>query len=746
MKINHRNGTRLYRVRFEAFHLYRNETIETMGVWQYPIQFDFLPAYRLTKILRFSSVYSRNSSCQNNGIRQDILNSNGSLDFCSCSNGFYGKYCQFYDERCENYCSPSSICKANYRGILNGNVNPLCLCPVKMFGNTCSMKNIQCQINPCLNGGTCLVQYRFDDFNAYVCICTSFFEGNQCQVEKGTVNIDVIVSLNSTIERSKVVATTISFLDYQIPSLRLDVRYRQVHSILPSHLKLIYSETSNQFAPSIALMKIYSDNYRIEQPRYSLLYYYPNQKRINLTVNLTSENKCFSIETSDRGDFNHSRWNSSTALFFYHQICRTRENLSGMLTCFYDVYYFCICERDYTRAECFGYSQSNDQCSLCLSNGFCLKGELNNPRDFLCICPRCFSGQMCQHSNEFLGFTFDSLIIKDMIQNHRLFSIIYMFIVSIIFLIGLFNNICSYLTFIRPKPRKFGVGYYLLLVSLINPCSLLLLLFKVIHIVLGSDGSLYENPQSNLYTCKLVSYFLSLFTRITYWLTSFVTLERLCMVLLPTSTIFKNPRFALGLSGLTVLIISAMHVHELFYYTTTVDTSYTLANVTLCVTNYRQSSISTYNRFNIFIHYCIPFVIQVISITVTIMRTAVSRAKTRGNSRETFAMLFMKQFRTQKENYVTPMILVFSSLPQAILSFSYACTELKQSWQRYTLLITYFLSYLPQILGFLLYVLPSATFSKEFCLTQLGKRILCQQRRKIVRKQNLKINHLALKK
>ncbi len=69
----------------------------------------------------------------------------------------------------------------------------------------------------------------------------------------------------------------------------------------------------------------------------------------------------------------------------------------------------------------------------------------------------------------------------------------------------------------------------------------------------------------------------------------------------------------------------------------------------------------------------------------------------------------------------------YSALPQAILSFLYACTELKQSWQRYTLLTTYFLSYLPQMRGFILYILPSRTFSNEFRLTIIGKRLMRQQ-------------------
>jgi hypothetical protein len=147
----------------------------------------------------------------------------------------------------------------------------------------------------------------------------------------------------------------------------------------------------------------------------------------------------------------------------------------------------------------------------------------------------------------------------------------------------------------------------------------------------------------------------------------------------------------------------------------------------------------TYNRFNVLGNYFIPFVIQIISITVTIIKTTCSRVRTSGSTRETFATLFRKQFQTQKENYVTPMIIVFSSLPQAILSFSYACTELKESWQRYTLLAAYFLSYLPQMLGFIVYVLPSKTFSEEFRLTKVGKRVLHQQRPKISRQQNLKV-------
>ena len=109
-----------------------------------------------------------------------------------------------------------------------------------------------------------------------------------------------------------------------------------------------------------------------------------------------------------------------------------------------------------------------------------------------------------------------------------------------------------------------------------------------------------------------------------------------------------------------------------------------------------------------------------------IIRIARSRARTSGNQRETFASLFQKQLRTQKELYITPTIIILSSLPQVILSFSYACSGLNQSWQRYALLAASFLTYLPQMLGFILYVLPSKAFSEESRQTIIGRVVLCR--------------------
>jgi hypothetical protein len=112
----------------------------------------------------------------------------------------------------------------------------------------------------------------------------------------------------------------------------------------------------------------------------------------------------------------------------------------------------------------------------------------------------------------------------------------------------------------------------------------------------------------------------------------------------------------------------------------------------------------------------------VIGITLVIILAARSRNKT-GNGKTSFRQVLVKQFHMQKELYLTPMIIILSGLPRTILTFSFACTQLTILY-RSILLITYLLSYTPQVLGFILYVLPSTTYKKEFSETLIAKMFL----------------------
>ena len=326
------------------------------------------------------------------------------------------------------------------------------------------------------------------------------------------------------------------------------------------------------------------------------------------------------------------------------------------------------------------------------------------PDHFICLCPRCHYGSLCQLNTEQFSFTVDSLIIEDSLTVH----LIYLSMAVAIIIIGGVMNYASFSTFRRPSPRRQGVGNYLLIFSIFSQCSLLILTLKFVHIVFGTTfGDI---------SCKIVSYLLSVTTRFTYWLMSWITIERVSLVVVPFNKTFRSPRAAIIISCCTALIIAGMHFHELLFYVLVKDPN----GQTLCVLS-TSSSWVNYDRIIVLIHYIFPFCIQIISSTLLTILTAQSRSTTvQTNHRHSFARQLKRQFHDQRELYLAPIIIILSGLPHIILSFSFACVSLS-IWQRHAMLIAYFLSHAPQLLGFFLFVLPSSNYSREFQQTTIAK-------------------------
>lgn len=131
---------------------------------------------------------------------------------------------------------------------------------------------------------------------------------------------------------------------------------------------------------------------------------------------------------------------------------------------------------------------------------------------------------------------------------------------------------------------------------------------------------------TNLESCKTISYIFSVFTRSTYWLQSWVTINRLLIIFFPVSTNLNNPRLAVGISIVSLICLFALHIHEM-----------------ICVTNLNTHFLSTYNRVSTLIHYLVPFCIQVIGITLLIIFAARSRTKITGG-KMTYHQVLIKQF------------------------------------------------------------------------------------------------------
>ena len=673
-----------YSVHFDIYALYSNQSTPVpLGSWRYPIYFDFLPAFRFATILRFPHWWKNTTldpcskmSCNENSICQPIFNQHGAY-FCACKSGFYGENCSQYDDACHSYCSPSALCQSNN--------HPSCICPLQHFGPRCFLRFEQCDHNPCSNNGTCVYTYEAYGGDAFRCVCSKFFHGTRCQHAKNAIQIRV----NTTNITNSPRASTIQFYDVKSNSLQLVLHHQQVTWGIPSSISYAHGLLR---APVLGILKTHDDSI---EPNYFILYLQPNTASIDI---VSSPKHCptavILLPTSDLA----SKFN----VFRYHQICRNTSEAF----CFLDQTYLCICQVDRHRADCFIHDPHIDHCSQCLSNGKCLRGDLDETNNYLCLCPRCHRGDRCEFNIEAFGFTLDALLI----ESSKTMKIVYVLIAFVLFFVGLFNNLCSFLTFKRPTPRKAGVGNYLLIITCFNQLALLCLLGKIIQITF---------EVTNLKSCQILPFLFSVFTRLTYWLASWVTIDRLLIIFFPTATFWKKSTLSIIVSIITTFSLFAMHVHEVIYYTTIQHLS---TGSSICVTNFRTHWIFTYNRVSTLVHYLGPFLMQAIAITLLIVLAARSRTKTNAG-KMTFRQMLMKQFRTQRELYTTPVIIVLSALPQNVLTFSFACVELAD-WHRHTLLLTYLLSYAPQTLAFVLHVLPSTTYKREFRETPFARKTL----------------------
>ena len=299
-------------------------------------------------------------------------------------------------------------------------------------------------------------------------------------------------------------------------------------------------------------------------------------------------------------------------------------------------------------------------------------------------------------------------------------------------MIGSVNNICCCVTFNRPKPLLVGTGHYLFTASVINQFILLFLLLKFLHLVLTIKSYLVHHF-FNTILCKVLSYVLVCTSRMSYWLTGMVAIERMYVTRFLTATWLKSPRIAKRV--IMTIIVGALvcNAHELIYYQSIEDPkSSDTNNSTWCVTSY-PSAVAIYNQVNIILNYIIPFLINFLSTLIIIVLVArksattvmkkVDQGGTISNARKAFRA-YINLLVENKELILGPAITMVPqlfSLPQFIFSFSLACKEFNVDWQRYLLIIFYFITYLPQVLLYKLYISPSSFYRDEFHATKLYK-------------------------
>ena len=713
-----------FSIRIEAYEMKLNLRPRRFAVWQYPIYFDYLPVHRLAPVLRFIPRTPDdldpclNVTCGKNAECYRVQNQRTD-HLCLCKSGYFGENCSHSDAKCGNgYCSSNAVCLSQNKGLMNGDEWPLCVCPLDRIGQRCELSLEKCSENPCQNSGRCSPSLQP---NEYSCQCTEEYQGKSCEKTKPSIHLQL--HHNVTVAYQAVV---VQYLKIDFVSLELNIVGQRVFSEVPNTFRYFHDTPT---VPEIVLLKLY-DSERSDIYILSLL---TNQTSIRATTTITELNRCQSTQP-----FLVTHQNSAIK---YHHVCRTHHEL----VCFFDDIYLCICEENHSRAECFNYDHSNDKCHQCLANGRCLKGR--NDSDFHCICPACHTGRSCQFSFDSFSFTLDQLFFADLLSPNSLIrhATYYSLIIAplLLFLLGFFNNTCCFVTFRRPRCLRNGIGHYLYAMSICNQLNLAFLALRLIHLTLNISST-YSSPALDNTLCKASIYLLATSTRLTYWLGSLVTIERVYVALFVNGQWLKTPRIArriIALAVMTVLTVSAYQLVFVHSRISSDDGKNAMCTITFLTDKQIWSKLHSAMTV---IDSVGPFLINLVCIvSIICLVTKKKMNATRGRDthspqsnvapRQNRLHLLRTVLAENKELVIGPAFTLLPqlfSLPYFIASLTLRCQNLQGSGLRYLLTGSYFTTFIPPLTSFFLYISPSTFYSQEWRATKLAKWLMTFKQRR----------------
>ena len=287
--------------------------------------------------------------------------------------------------------------------------------------------------------------------------------------------------------------------------------------------------------------------------------------------------------------------------------------------------YLCICSDNQSRVECFRYDYDLDRCSLCSAGGQCLHGNRRVTNDFLCICPPCHSGRQCQFSSKLFSLTLEQLLYGDLLStNRKATAIVLLLFTFVSFILGIPNNLFSFVTFKRPSCRRNGVGHYLFTLSIINQITLTFLCIRLIHLIV-SISTPSSNQIVNDAFCKIFSYCLTCLSRTSFWIASLIALERVYTTIFLTKQWFKQPHVARRLMMTLTIAVFLSAAYELVFIRSFsgVDDRSGTTCVSLYPVNHEQLWMIIHQTISI-VNFLVPLLINICctcTIIVIVIRT-----------------------------------------------------------------------------------------------------------------------------
>ena len=667
-----------YSVRIDAFS---KATLSYHGSWYFEISFLFLPVNRLAVMLDVPSFPVSVSSicletCEHGQCMNYIENEKR---FCHCFSGWSGIRC---DQKINcTSCASDSICAGQVNGL------PICVCPMDRYGPRCLLQS-SCAINACQNGGQCVPASTAESRGTYTCICPSAFHGSRCQYSKGNLE----VSLDAILIPSYVHAFLFTISNQSEPESTTMLQ------------KLTLFQRVVTFQLSVPFHLVY-----IKADQYYYLAVVQKHAKLNIATSINPERRCMPIE---------ELLNSTVLALdrlrrvqYYQGPCQQHQRL----VCFVDESYLCLCTKE-RHANCLTvHRDRNLKCSSrysCANGAQCLRDRPACPFSTICACRNCFFGDKCQFYAKGFGWTLDEILGYEIKRDTSLFDQPYSvqlsaIITMLMFVMGIINAILAIVAF--KKNTDVGCGVYLFASSLTSLLVVIWFTLKFWFLFLSHMDSSFQ--QIILYTnCMVIEPLLKALLQLNNWLNGLIALERAWIVFKgigykqkKSKQVAKWTIFFLIFMILTLLAPYLSHIH--LFNDKKEERSW-------CVVRY-SSSLQWYSSAIIFFHVVGPFAINLFSSIFIIVQTARLQNIARHTRR------YFKHFKSKLKQFqhllITPVALVILSLPYLTISLTLDCS--KSSRNFYFYLSGYFVSFIPSILGFVIFFLPLHVYRQQFrCL------------------------------
>ncbi|CAF0732950.1 unnamed protein product [Adineta steineri] len=665
--------------------IYEKNKLSHWASWYVPIPFQFLPVNRIATQLFIPEIQEMEScslSCGKHGKCMRYIN-NDSLFFCQCSERYSGTYCNI-SHKCN--CANDSFCLDS----------SICICPSHKFGSYCHLKYSICQLsnNPCQYGGRCIPTDDRIDLTTFTCLCPEDYSGERCENKNNQIDIrldETIISITSFVLLHFI--TAFENAEHQritlLKKIPFDKETVTIHVTQPFHILFVQIPKQYYYLAVLREKLILSEHVFTEiQPK----------------------QRCLSIDELDNSTV--SQYEYLQRVKYFPLLCRQHLQLM----CFYDKDLMCICDLD-RFSNCFIFNHTmNSNCqkyNYCENDGECFQNNETCPTKFTCVCQACHYGNKCQFSTEGFLFSLDSILgyhIKPNVSLNQqpLIIKISIAISTIMFLSGIISGSLSIVTFRRKKLRQIGTGNYLLFSSSTSIFMIIILTVKF-WLLIFSQTSLINNRALLKFNCISLDFILKVLLASSEWFNACVAFERMISVIKGTAFRRKqskdiSKRIIIGVFILTILT----HIHDPIHRELIDDIDIDEHRI-WCFVRY-SSSVNIYNSFITLFHFLIPFSINIISALWMIISLASTRTNVQRD--RSFQQHLQQQVKEHRHLLYAPCLLILLSLSRLVISFISGC--MRSPREPWMYLIGFFLSFIPSMLTFIVFVLPSTTYKREF--------------------------------